>query len=53
MKKHGLKILAIIIVIILWICVLALGRSRYEYNGNFSGTVNVDGVATITGIADG
>ena len=48
MKKY-----AIAIVIILWIGVLVLGRGRYEYNGNFSGTINVDGVATITGIADG
>lgn len=49
MKKY-----AIAIVFLLWLCVIALdGRNRYDSDRNVSGALDVMGVTTITGIADG
>lgn len=52
MKKY-----AIMVVILLWLSVVLLGqRGRYDFtpvNRNFSGTLDVNGVTTIVGIADG
>lgn len=51
-----MKRFALIIVLALWLGVLVIGRGRYDFDPidkNFSGTLDVKGVATITGFADG
>ena len=54
MRKYGIKIFALFIVFTLWLGVIVFGRGRYDYNyGDFPGAVNIEGVTTIIGNADG
>lgn len=48
MKRHWLKILALLIVIAMWSCVAALSgsRGRYDFGGDFSGVVTIAGKGT-------
>lgn len=49
MRKYGLKIPALTIVFVIWLCVWALGsRGRYDYT-----LQNINGVATIKGNCTG
>lgn len=51
MKQYAIKLIAISIVFVLWLCVLAVGqRGRYDFNDAFQ---NINGVATVKGFGTG